>query len=94
MSELARQSEVSQGGLSYLKKHGKPKASTLASLARALGIEPLWLATGRGPRKVRQPSVAVMDLAYRIHRLSPELQRLVEAVLAYSEGIEGQQGED
>lgn len=61
-----------------------PGCSTVEAMARAVGVNFLWLATGRGPRDAGAARIdPVADkIALNAAQLSPRMQRLLLAIAA------------
>ena len=55
--ELAQRVGLGQGQISKLELDQRGESTRTVQIARELGVEPLWLATGEGPREVRDSAL-------------------------------------
>ncbi len=67
--ELARQSGVAQSTIGGLESQRNPGSAHTAQIAKALGVNPLWLATGIGEKRNDE-----MEIVQIWHDLDKERQ--------------------
>jgi transcriptional regulator with XRE-family HTH domain len=77
--ELARRSGVQQQSISLIERGESQNTRYVVALARACGVEPTWLQTGRGPRR-QSDYTCLVDLATLDQAGRESVMRLVAAL--------------
>jgi SOS-response transcriptional repressor LexA len=70
-AELARRINLTKGAVNQWKKGvSSPNGENLLKVAKALGVTPEWLATGKGPKEVSETRMTVKE-AMKLGLLEP-----------------------
>lgn len=77
-AELARKVDLTKGAVNQWKKGASsPNGENLLKVAKALGVTPEWLATGKGPKEAPETRMTVKE-AFRTGHLQPTVIRQME----------------
>lgn len=76
VNALARKAELSQSGIRRYFAGGDPTRRVLIALAKAAGVNFLWLATGDGQKQLRDGIDGEQDCMGQVCGLNPETLRL------------------
>jgi phage repressor protein C with HTH and peptisase S24 domain len=80
--ELAKRAGVNQSIIGGLESGHRKKSSYIPDIAHILGVESLWLASGRGPKKRKNPEL--IDLESH-----PDLAPVRRVMISVQAGISG-----